>query len=180
MKNVVILICFLVIGCSNSVKESNSNLVKEEQANIMNLDISEISLEIHDFESIEKYLRISDEKTYVVNFWATWCAPCVKELPYFEKIGKKYRNENVEVILISLDFPQHYDSKLKPFIAERKLKSKIVVLDDADSNSWIPKVNENWSGAIPATLIYNKNKKQFYEQSFNFNELETELKHFLK
>lgn len=180
MKNVVILICFLVIGCSNSVKESNSNLVKEEQANTMNLDISEISLEIHDFAGIEKYLRISDEKTYVVNFWATWCAPCVKELPYFEKIGKKYRNENVEVILISLDFPQHYDSKLKPFIAERKLKSKIVVLDDADSNSWIPKVNENWSGAIPATLIYNKNKKQFYEQSFNFNELETELKHFLK
>lgn len=178
MKYLVLLLGICLLSCNQDKKDvvadSNTNEVEEVQT-----QEPAISLEIHDFNGIEKYLNFSDEKTYVVNFWATWCGPCVKELPYFEKLGATYQSENVEVILISLDFPKQYDSKLKPFIVEKKLQSKVVVLNDVDSNSWIPKVDENWSGAIPATLIYNKNKRQFYEQSFNYEELETELKHFL-
>lgn len=83
------------------------------------------------------------------------------------------------MILISLDFPSKYESKLKPFIVDKKLQSKVVALDDADANSWIPKVDESWSGAIPATVIFNKNKRKFYEKSFTYDELETELKQFL-
>jgi hypothetical protein len=69
---------------------------------------------------------------------------------------------------------------LKPFIQEKKLKSKVVALNDPDANFWIPKISEDWSGAIPATLIYNKEKRQFYEQTFKYEELETQLKQFLK
>ena len=61
-------------------------------------------LEIYDFSGIEPYLNLEGSKTYIVNFWATWCAPCVKELPHFESIQQAYK-EDVEVILISLDFP---------------------------------------------------------------------------
>ena len=72
-------------------------------------------LEVYDFQGVEQFLHSNDSKTYVVNFWATWCAPCIKELPYFEQIQDEYADE-VEVILISLDFPSQYETKLKPFL----------------------------------------------------------------
>lgn len=114
-------------------------------------------------------------KTYVVNFWATWCAPCIKELPYFETINK---NPNIDVLLVSLDFPQHKESRLLPFIAKHQLQSKVVHLDDTNENVWINAIDSNWSGAIPATIVYNSQKRGFYERSFTKNELETLVKSF--
>ena len=99
-------------------------------------------------------------------------------MPYFEAIQAKYI-EDVEVILISLDFPRQYESKLKPFLYKHQLKSKVVVLDDPDMNYWIPKVDSNWDGAIPVSLIYNSSKRSFYKRTFAYNELEAELKTFL-
>ena len=138
----------------------------------------EVDLEVYNFEGLQKYLKTEDDKVYVVNFWATWCAPCVKELPYFEKINADYKN--VEVVLVSLDFPSKYESRLKPYIVEHNLRSKVVALNDVDSNSWIPKVDPNWTGAIPATIIFNKEKRKFYEQAFDYDALEKEIKQFLK
>ena len=136
-----------------------------------------IALEIHDFSGIEPYLKLEGDKTYVVNFWATWCAPCVKELPHFEALQENYKEE-IEVILVSLDFPHQYESKLKPFIQKHQLQSKIVVLDDPDMNSWIPKIDPQWDGAIPITIIYNASKRLFYNQTFSYKELDTELQTF--
>ena len=120
------------------------------------------------YSELKPLLNQSDDKVHVVNFWATWCAPCIKELPYFEALNKR---KNVEVLLVSLDFPKHKQSRLLPFISKNKLQSKIVLLDDADENYWINDINANWSGAIPATLIYNSQKRDFYERSFTKNEL---------
>lgn len=160
----------LVVSCFLSCKSE----VKTEVKLTSNLP----PLEIQDFSGVEPYLNLEGPKTYVVNFWATWCAPCVKELPYFEAIQAKYI-EDVEVILISLDFPSQYESKLKPFLYKHQLKSKVVVLDDPDMNYWIPKVDSNWDGAIPVSLIYNSSKRSFYKRTFAYNELEAELKTFL-
>lgn len=173
MKKMVVLLIVLLISCKGETKQGSSALERD-------LNVVSKELEVYDFEGLEKFLTKEDDKTYVVNFWATWCAPCVKELPYFEKLHQTYRAKQVEVLLVSLDFPNQYEKRLKPFIAEHKLQSKILVLNDVDSNAWIPKVSAEWSGAIPATLIYNKDKRQFYEQSFNYNELKTEVDKFLK
>ena len=135
-------------------------------------------LEVYDFDGIEHYLKQSDDKVYVVNFWATWCAPCVKELPYFEQIQQDFK-ENVEVVLISLDFPSQYESKLIPFLEKKQLTSKVIVLDDPDMNSWIPKIDSEWDGAIPVTLIYNKDQRQFYPQSFTYDALSSEVRKFM-
>jgi len=135
-------------------------------------------LEVYDFDGIEHYLKQSDDKVYVVNFWATWCAPCVKELPYFDQIQQDFK-ENVEVVLISLDFPSQYESKLIPFLEKKQLTSKVIVLDDTDMNSWIPKIDSEWDGAIPVTLIYNKDQRQFYPQSFTYDELSSEVRKFM-
>ena len=120
------------------------------------------------YDELKPMLFQKENKTYVVNFWATWCAPCVKELPYFEAINQ---NLNVDVLLVSLDFPKHKESRLLPFIKKHQLQSKVVHLDDANENFWINAIDSTWSGAIPATLIYNQNKRMFYEQSFTEDEL---------
>ena len=120
------------------------------------------------YNELKPLLHKEGNKTYVVNFWATWCAPCIKELPYFEAINQK---ENVEVLLVSLDFPKHKESRLLPFIKKNQLQSNVVLLDDSNENLWINAIDSTWSGAIPATLIYNQNKRMFYEQSFTEDEL---------
>jgi thiol-disulfide isomerase/thioredoxin len=173
MKYVILIGAFLLLNCKESPNE------KAESMDSRTENVEHAVLEIYDFQGIEKYLHLEGDTVYVVNFWATWCAPCVKELPYFEDIGATYKDKNVEVILISLDFPKHYDSKLKPFLKKHNLNSKVLVLNDTDMNTWIPKVNEDWSGAIPATLIYNTDKRQFYEQSFSYDELKAEVDKFL-
>ena len=158
MKYLLVLIVFFNLSCKTEKKEP-------------------IALEVHDFVGIEPYLNLDSSKTYVVNFWATWCAPCVKELPHFETLQKNYKAD-IEVILVSLDFPHQYESKLKPFIQKHQFKSKVVVLDDPDMNSWIPKVDSQWDGASPVTLIYNTSKRLFYNRTFTYDELETELQTF--
>jgi thiol-disulfide isomerase/thioredoxin len=134
---------------------------------------------VYTFNELEPLLHLKNDTTYVVNFWATWCKPCVKELPAFEKLNEKYTNQKVKVVLVSLDFVKNYDSRLLPFIEENKIQSEVVLLNDPKSNVWIDKVSPLWSGAIPATLIYNSSKRQFFEQSFSFKMLENDVKQFL-
>jgi len=164
------LMIILIFSCKNEVKEI---VIAEAEVN------NTIELEVHDFDGLEPLLNKQGDKVYVVNFWATWCAPCIKEIPHFEKLNANYKNKNVEVLLVSLDFPFNYDKKLKPYIKKHKLQSKVVALDDPDMNTWMPKVNEEWTGAIPITIIYNKEKRQFYERTFTYKELENEVKQFL-
>lgn len=138
-------------------------------------------LELVDFSEFEsRYLqKPTEEITYVINFWATWCKPCIEELPYFEDLQENYRDKNVQVVLVSLDFPKHIEKQVIPFIKKHNLQSEILLLDDPDANTWIPKVSEAWSGAIPATLLVKGKTQKFYEKSFTYNELETELKTIL-
>lgn len=181
MKRLILLCLLIICSCKNknegvSVSDESKSVLSTEKKTENPVDFD---LEIYDYDGLEPLINKSDNKVHVVNFWATWCAPCVKELPYFEEINQEYKDKDVEVLLVSLDFPRNYESKLKPFIAKRNLKSEVVAFDDVDQNRWIPAINKDWSGAIPATIIYNKEKRQFYERSFTKEELETELKQFL-
>lgn len=125
------------------------------------------------FDDFEEMLNRDDGNTYVINFWATWCAPCIKELPFFEAIHEEYGDENVTVVLVSLDFKEHLERKVLPFIDKKGLKSRIVLMDDPNANSWIDRVDKTWSGAIPATVIYSKKGRIFMEHEFSsFKELE--------
>ena len=124
------------------------------------------------FDELNTYIKENNSKPLVVNFWATWCAPCVKELPYFEKLNQE--NTNVKVILVSLDFEKQVESKLIPFLKKKKIASTSIYLAAKEYNSWLPKIDKNWSGSIPATVIFNQDKKIFVEQDFsNYEELNT-------
>ncbi len=126
---------------------------------------------------LEKRIRNNSDTTYIVNFWAVKCAPCVKELPYFDSISKAYIKNKVKVILVSLDFKEDLNAKLLPFISAKKIKSEVVLLDEVNANYFIPIVSDEWSGAIPATLIINNQKKinRFYEKTLNYEFLKSEI-----
>jgi thiol-disulfide isomerase/thioredoxin len=124
------------------------------------------NIPVYDFKTFEPLLHINNDTTYVVNFWATWCKPCVAELPYFEQLNEAYKAEKVKVLLVSLDFSSQLEKKVIPFLEKRALQSEVILLDDPDANSWIDKVDANWSGAIPATVIFKGTKRGFFERSF--------------
>ncbi len=112
------------------------------------------------FDEFKHHLEHSNDTTYVVNFWATWCAPCVKELPYFEKLMVEKKGEPVQVLLVSMDFPKDIKKKLIPFVAKRNLEDAVVALADMDYNSWIDRVSTDWDGAIPFTVVYNSENRK--------------------
>lgn len=173
MKRLILLLLLSICACKEAPKD-----IEVANVNVENSD-NNSELEIYDYDGLEPLINKNDDKIHVVNFWATWCAPCVKELPYFEKLNEEYSDKNVEMLLVSLDFPRQYDKKLKPFLKKNQLKSKVVCLDDVDQNRWIPAIDSSWSGAIPATIIYKGDKRKFFEQSFTYEELENELKQFI-
>ena len=123
------------------------------------------------FEEFEPLLHKQNDTVYVINFWATWCKPCIKELPDFEELNKNYANQKVKVYLVSLDFPKKHEELLLPFITKNNIKSQVIHLTDTDANSWIDKVSLLWSGSIPATVIYKGNSAEFYETTLTYKEL---------
>jgi thiol-disulfide isomerase/thioredoxin len=140
---------------------------------LLTIPVMSQDVKVVDFKGLESVLNLRNDTTYVVNFWATWCIPCIKELPYFQKIDSKYKDENVKVLLVSLDFLKHIDTRLRPFIEKHEIIADVMLLNDPDSNSWIDKVSPDWSGALPATVIYNRNFRAFYEKSFTYEELQS-------
>jgi thiol-disulfide isomerase/thioredoxin len=124
------------------------------------------------FDALQKILDTKSDQIQVINFWATWCAPCVKELPLLEKINAQ-KNLNAKITLINLDYADKLD-KVNEFMIRKNIQSDVLLLDDIDYNSWIDKVDKSWSGAIPATLVLNPRtgKRKFVEKELKEGELE--------
>lgn len=133
-------------------------------------------------EQISLWQSSITDTIYVINFWATWCKPCLEELPSFEKITRNYPNSFVKVILVSNDFKKQIDTKLVPFLKHAKIKSQVVFMDETNPNTWIEMVDPNWSGAIPATLIFKGSTGQrfFKEGTLSYDQLNTEITKLLR
>lgn len=110
-------------------------------------------------------LSSRSDTIYVVNFWATWCKPCVEELPIFEKVHQDFAGKKVKVILISNDFKKQVEPKLKPFIKSKKIQSTVWWMNETDPNSWVNSVEPMWEGSLPATLIFRgSDQKRFFNE----------------
>lgn len=178
MKKITFILSLLVLlACADKRTEevAEKTVTAYEAINIAVKNKSKDEVPSYNFAELNTFLTKDNDSTYVINFWATWCKPCIKELPAFERLQAEYSEKKVKVILVSLDFPEKLETQVIPFIEKNEIKSQVFLLDDADANSWIPKISRDWSGAIPATLIYNGTSRHFYERSFTFEELESEL-----
>lgn len=125
---------------------------------------------------LEKAISTADKPT-VINFWASFCKPCLEEMPYFQALAKKYEKDGVRLILVNLDLPSAYPKKISDFAAKRKITAPIKYLDESDADVFCPKVDESWSGSIPATLFINNKTgyRRFYEDQLSKEEFEQEL-----
>ncbi|MDX2429353.1 MAG: TlpA disulfide reductase family protein [Bacteroides sp.] len=150
MKTIIFLLLFLVLTSSRAEAQNMMEIDREQLLEITSLDT---------------------DTTYVINFWATWCSPCIKEIGYFEELYQASQGKKLKVILLSLDFPDRSETQLLPFLRKRSIKAPVRLMTNLDYNSWIDLVDSTWSGAIPATLIYNKDKRIFLEQELTREEL---------
>jgi len=119
--------------------------------------------------------RISNPDTlYIVNFWATWCGPCVKELPDFAKLQQTYKHKPLKVLLISMDFQSKLKTAVIPFVNKHKMLTDVYFITRKSDQELIDQVDKSWSGALPATLVVNTKKglRKFYEKNFTYTELD--------
>ncbi len=137
-------------------------------------------VELLKVDKLNERLEKGRDTTYVINFWATWCAPCITELPYFEKLQVEQRKQKLKVLLVSVDFKSQLEKRVIPFVAKRGLKNEVFLLDEHDQQEYIDKIDKSWSGAIPATLFVNGKKRKFMEQEFTWPQLLSEYQDFTK
>lgn len=156
--------CLLTLGaCSPASNEKETS----EASVAISQSASSTSIPVYEsFSEIAPIFQEQNDTTYVINFWATWCKPCVKELPYFEALHDEFSGDKIKVILVSLDFKKDIEAKLIPFVEEHKLRSNVIALTDHKYNEWIDQVDPEWGGAIPVTVVYNSKKRQFVGESF--------------
>jgi len=122
---------------------------------------------------------IAESKTpLIINMWATWCVPCVQELPYFQDEVKKYRKDSVQLILVSLDFKESYPEVITKFMEKRKITAPVAWLDETNADYFCPKIDAKWSGAIPATLFINNKSgyRKFMESQISHDDLKKEIR----
>lgn len=92
----------------------------------------------------------------LLNIWATWCEPCKEEFPDLIKFSLEYKNKKVQIVTISVDYPDEVNEKIIPFLDSYHVPFLTYVADFPSQDSLINTFNPEWSGAVPATIIFNK------------------------
>lgn len=124
-------------------------------------------------EELKKVYTKSNDTTYVVNFFASWCGPCMMEIPILNKFQEEHKNSKIQLIYVSVDNPSS-TKKLQKVVIKMKMQPPIYLLNESSDFSWLPNIDKRWQGSIPATMIINGNKnvKAFFETPMEKGQLE--------
>ncbi len=137
-------------------------------------------VEVVQIEGLKNLIAEDGHEVHIINFWATWCKPCVKEMPQFIALAEQY--PEVSLSLVSLDFIDNLESKVIPYLDKNEITERVLLMEEVDYNLWIDMVDSTWSGAIPATLIIEPStgRRIFLEKEFENDELEKDYLKFTK
>jgi len=131
------------------------------------------SIKITDLEK-----TIEESKTpLIVNFWATFCVPCLEEIPYFQEITQQHKNENVSIVFVSLDMKEAYPAKVNEIAKRLKLDYPVVWLNETNADYFCPKIDTSWTGGMPSSLFVNNvtGYHKFFERPLSKDELQKEI-----
>jgi len=128
-------------------------------------------------EDVVRSYSAKNDTVYVVNFWATFCKPCIEEIPHFLRLAEKYKNQKVKLLLVSLDLPSYYPAKIAAFAGKNNYNTNIVWLNETNADHFCPMIDPMWSGAIPSTIVVNNSNgyRKFKEEEMSAEELEKSL-----
>jgi thiol-disulfide isomerase/thioredoxin len=128
-------------------------------------------------EDITAYIKKADHPL-IVNFWATWCKPCVEELPWLQQVVQQNADAQIELVLVSLDFPEAYPNDILDFIKKKNINASFFWLNETNADHFCPAIDKQWQGSIPATLIINRknNYRKFFEKKIGSKELNVAVK----
>ncbi len=118
------------------------------------------SVEPIDEKGLDRLLHNRKEKILFLNVWATWCQPCVEEFPDLVNLSNEYRNAAVDIVAISVDYPDEVESKILPFLTSQNVPFTVYVANVKKDEDFINALNPSWSGAVPATFIFDATGKQ--------------------
>lgn len=128
-------------------------------------------------DELESFIK-SKNTPVVVNFWATWCGPCIEEMPWFNKIVPEYRDKKAELIFVSLDSRQAYPNQIKSLLNGKQIKGTFIWLNETNADVFCPRIDADWGGSIPATMFVDNSKgyRKFIESQITPNELRKQLR----
>ena len=144
----------IIIGCNGH--ESNESAVNKN----VTTEKKSASVKVINDTDLAGIIKNRNGKILFLNLWATWCEPCVEEFPDIVKLDENYKYKNVEVIAVSVDLPSDVSDKVIPFLKNQDAKFKVYVAEEKSSEKIIELLNSEWSGAVPASFIYDESGKQ--------------------
>jgi thiol-disulfide isomerase/thioredoxin len=172
---------YYIIGCTLFLWSCNNNQDTASKTTSNAAQFPQSAQIAESFSEIEPIFSIPNDTTYVINFWATSCPPCIKEMPHFTHLEKSYENEKMRLLLVSLDMKRDAESRVTPFIEKHKITPEVVLLADQNYSAWTEKIDSSWYGALPATLIRKNGKSKFFMGAFDtYEDLANEVRPFIE
>jgi thiol-disulfide isomerase/thioredoxin len=121
---------------------------------------------------------IKESKTpLIVNFWATFCVPCLQEIPYFQEIASQYKSNDVSLVFVSLDMKEAYPVKVNNMAKKLNLTYPVVWLNETNADYFCPRIDTSWTGGMPSSLFVNNatGYHKFLEEPLSKEKLEKEI-----
>jgi thiol-disulfide isomerase/thioredoxin len=141
------LLLLFNLGCS-----------EKEQSGLKS--VSDVEVGFTNEQDIQKFIKNREGKMLFVNVWATWCLPCIEEFPYLIQIYNEYRDKEFDFLSLSADYGENADSVVRSFLISQQAEFPVYIIEEQSSQDVINLLNEKWSGALPATFIYDSEGNQ--------------------
>lgn len=120
-----------------------------------------------DGDALGKLLK-PNGKPLLINFWATWCGPCVEEFPELVKINSDY-GDKLDVAAISMDELAEINRDVPKFLAKVKAKMPAYLLKTTDDDTALQNIDKSWQGGLPFTILINADGSVAYTRQGMFN-----------